>query len=165
MTDNLLPDEREWARLAKAATPGPWRSLEDERRFLAATKAAFVAVPELLRRLSERRKVMSRERGIMNRLLAACQRLHQRWREERLKGAIERDSLRLKRDAARAEVERLKEQVTARERELERFRHGVTLEGDFICPDSLALTEARAKLASIERASCKCAKCVECLGR
>jgi len=26
--------------------------------------------------------------------------------------------------------------------ELERWRHGVTIEGDFVCPDSLALSEA-----------------------
>jgi hypothetical protein len=38
------------------------------------------------------------------------------------------------------------------ERELERHRHGVTLEGDFICPDSLALTEAQAEIARLKGA-------------
>ncbi len=33
-------------------------------------------------------------------------------------------------------------------RELERWRHGVTIEGDFVCPDSLALTEALSRSQS-----------------
>jgi len=33
--------------------------------------------------------------------------------------------------------------------ELERWRHGVTIEGDLVCPDSLALSEARAELRAV----------------
>jgi hypothetical protein len=32
------------------------------------------------------------------------------------------------------------------ERELERWRHGVTVEGDYVCPDSLRMTELGAAL-------------------
>jgi hypothetical protein len=40
------------------------------------------------------------------------------------------------------------EQLKATERELERWRHGVQIEGDYVCPDSLRMTEA---LAEVER--------------
>jgi len=46
----------------------------------------------------------------------------------------------------------LSRQVKALERELERHRHGVTLEGDFICPDSPALTEALGRVKALEGA-------------
>ena len=36
----------------------------------------------------------------------------------------------------------LTRQLAEANRELERWRHGVTIEGDFVCPDSLALSEA-----------------------
>lgn len=36
-------------------------------------------------------------------------------------------------------------------RELERHRHGGTLEPDFVCPDSLALAEARATILAMEQ--------------
>jgi len=36
----------------------------------------------------------------------------------------------------------LTRQLAEANRELERWRHGVTIEGDYVCPDSLALSEA-----------------------
>jgi hypothetical protein len=44
------------------------------------------------------------------------------------------------------DVKRLRAQVASLERELERWRHGVTIEGDHVCPDSLALNDARSAL-------------------
>ncbi len=41
----------------------------------------------------------------------------------------------------------LRSQLVAANRELERWRHGVIVEGDFICPDSLALNAANATIA------------------
>ena len=43
----------------------------------------------------------------------------------------------------------LTRQLAEANRELERWRHGVTIEGDFVCPDSLALSEARAELRAV----------------
>lgn len=43
----------------------------------------------------------------------------------------------------------LERRLAAAERELERWRHGVTIEGDFVCPDSLALNTARTALGEI----------------
>ena len=43
----------------------------------------------------------------------------------------------------------LTRQLADANRELERWRHGVTIEGDFVCPDSLALSEARAELRAV----------------
>lgn len=40
------------------------------------------------------------------------------------------------------EIETLRRRLQLSEQEVERWRHGVTIEGDFICPDSLDLTEA-----------------------
>ena len=40
------------------------------------------------------------------------------------------------------EVLDLTRQLAEANRELERWRHGVTIEGDYVCPDSLALSEA-----------------------
>jgi hypothetical protein len=44
------------------------------------------------------------------------------------------------------EVAFLKKDITDLERELERHRHGETLEGDFICPDSLMMTQLASTL-------------------
>ena len=41
------------------------------------------------------------------------------------------------------EIARLRARVAELERELERWRHGQQVEGDYVCPDSLALTELR----------------------
>lgn len=41
--------------------------------------------------------------------------------------------------------------IAAQARELERHRHGETIESDFICPDSVALTQARVQLAEAQR--------------
>lgn len=38
------------------------------------------------------------------------------------------------------------------ERESDRLRHGQAIEGDFVCPDSLALTAAQARIAELEAA-------------
>ena len=46
----------------------------------------------------------------------------------------------------------LTRQLAEANRELERWRHGVTIEGDFVCPDSLALSEARAELRAVGKA-------------
>ena len=43
----------------------------------------------------------------------------------------------------------LTRQLAEANRELERWRHGVTIEGDFVCPDSLALSESRAELRAV----------------
>jgi hypothetical protein len=45
----------------------------------------------------------------------------------------------------------LANQLTAAHRELERHRHGNTIEGDDVCPDSLALTAARSDLTRLTR--------------
>jgi len=49
-------------------------------------------------------------------------------------------------------LELLTRQLADANRELERWRHGVTIEGDFVCPDSLALSDARAELRAIGKA-------------
>ena len=46
----------------------------------------------------------------------------------------------------------LTRQLAEANRELERWRHGVTIEGDFVCLDSLALSEARAELRAVGKA-------------
>ena len=60
----------------------------------------------------------------------------------------QRDLLRDAYAAMRAEAQE-RERVQALE--MERHRHGDTIESDGICPDSLALTEARAALAIVTR--------------
>ena len=40
--------------------------------------------------------------------------------------------------------------LDAANRELERWRHGATVEGDFVCPDSLALTAANAEIERLQ---------------
>ncbi len=40
-------------------------------------------------------------------------------------------------------------EIAAMTRELERWRHGVTIEGDFVCPDSLELTETKQQLSAM----------------
>jgi len=45
----------------------------------------------------------------------------------------------------------LTRQLAEANRELERWRHGVTIEGDFVCPDSLALSEALRANADLTR--------------
>jgi hypothetical protein len=42
-------------------------------------------------------------------------------------------------------IDRLTTERDALKAELERWRHGNTIEGDFVCPDSLALTEVTAE--------------------
>lgn len=44
-----------------------------------------------------------------------------------------------------------KEVAESLSRELERWRHGVTVEGDFVCPDSVALAEAMKRIAALEK--------------
>lgn len=46
---------------------------------------------------------------------------------------------------AYTELDRLRKQNAVLTRELERHRHGVTIEGDFVCPDSLQLDRLRAE--------------------
>lgn len=41
------------------------------------------------------------------------------------------------------EVDALKKQVEAMQRELDRWRHGATVEGDFVCPNELELQRWR----------------------
>lgn len=54
--------------------------------------------------------------------------------------------------AARANSpDRLRARLAAAERELERWRHGEPVEGDFVCPNALALDELRAQLARLTR--------------
>ena len=43
----------------------------------------------------------------------------------------------------------LTRQLAEANRELERWRHGAQIEGDYVCPDSLALIEARAELRAV----------------
>lgn len=47
-------------------------------------------------------------------------------------------------------VHQTERRLAAAERELERWRHGVQIEGDFVCPDSLSLSELQRLL--LERA-------------
>jgi len=50
-----------------------------------------------------------------------------------------------------AENASLRSALAASERECDRWRHGVPVEGDYVCPDSLALAETRAALAECQR--------------
>lgn len=52
-------------------------------------------------------------------------------------------------ETLRAEHEETLRRLASAERELERHRHGNTIEGDYVCPDSLALTEARRQLDAV----------------
>lgn len=52
----------------------------------------------------------------------------------------------------RSECDRLRAENAAQSRELERWRHGVTVEGDFVCPDSLALDITRTRIFELEQA-------------
>jgi hypothetical protein len=54
------------------------------------------------------------------------------------------------RDEARETSDYLTRQNLALLRELERHRHGTTIEGDVVCPDSLTLAEARRRIAELE---------------
>lgn len=56
------------------------------------------------------------------------------------------------RDAALRAIDDLTRQLAEANRELERWRHGVTIEGDFVCLDNLALSDARAELRAIGKA-------------
>jgi hypothetical protein len=49
------------------------------------------------------------------------------------------------------ELRALRAELAAANRELERHRHGNTIEGDDVCPDSLALTAARSDLTRLTR--------------
>ena len=40
--------------------------------------------------------------------------------------------------------------LEAAERELERWKHGEQVEGDYVCPDSVALTEAQSRISDLE---------------
>jgi len=51
------------------------------------------------------------------------------------------------------EGEKLKEKSAALERELERWRHGVQVEGDFVCPDSLRANELERQLREVKEAA------------
>ena len=44
----------------------------------------------------------------------------------------------------------LLDECAAMERELERWRHGLTIEGDFVCPNALAADNARDDLARLK---------------
>lgn len=52
-----------------------------------------------------------------------------------------------------AEIARLKAALLEQGRELERWKHGEQIEGDYVCPDSLALTEARKELDAMRNAA------------
>jgi hypothetical protein len=54
------------------------------------------------------------------------------------------------RDEARETSDNLTRQNLALLRELERHRHGATIEGDVVCPDSLALTAAEKRIGELE---------------
>jgi hypothetical protein len=51
--------------------------------------------------------------------------------------------------AGREEAATLRARLATVERELERWRHGVTVEGDFVCPDSLRMTALEAALRQL----------------
>jgi DNA repair ATPase RecN len=51
----------------------------------------------------------------------------------------------------RSEVARLTRANIAIGHELERWRHGNTIEGDFVCPDSLQLTDARKEIEQLKQ--------------
>ena len=91
--------------------------------------------------------------------------------EQRLRRLDERS--RGERDAARAEAEALRREkkrgdemdvfnhgrfvevtrdLAAAQAELERWRHGVPVEGDYVCPDSTALSAAQAREAKLREA-------------
>lgn len=52
----------------------------------------------------------------------------------------------------RAENERLLRRIETQSREIERWRHGAPIEGDFVCPHELELTAAKSTLESCNRA-------------
>lgn len=77
---------------------------------------------------------------------------------ERDEARSERDRKSNGYDAALQELDRrIKERNEARamlldvEAQLERWKHGEQIEGDYECPDSVALNDARARLAELER--------------
>lgn len=85
------------------------------------------------------------------------------WRERARKAEQNlADALRSAEDfnAQRVEVGRAYRRVLderdAANRELERWRHGNMIEGDFVCPDSLALTEARAECEALSKTITEC---------
>lgn len=53
-------------------------------------------------------------------------------------------------DAVEAERDAALEKGTALTRELERWRHGNTIEGDFVCPNALERDTALARVAELE---------------
>jgi hypothetical protein len=54
------------------------------------------------------------------------------------------------RDSLKARLVEVEKERNAAIREADRLRHGAPIEGDFVCPDSLALTELKARLESVE---------------
>lgn len=72
------------------------------------------------------------------------------WCRERLTAAIDRaNSLEQDRDARAAQCFDLLARAEAAEREAERLRHGVLIEGDFVCPNELAATNLEGALRGI----------------
>ena len=63
--------------------------------------------------------------------------------------AIEMQKLIAERDTAARMYSELLRDFMAQLRELERLRHGDTIESDFICPDSLAFTNAEATIRKL----------------
>lgn len=94
-------------------------------------------------------------------LNAGIRAVYQRGHED---GAAELTRLRSQLAAAESRAAEAVERLNAAERELERWRHGVTVEGDFVCPDSLRLSEAVEVLRRQEwlALGCGVARCPEC---
>lgn len=61
----------------------------------------------------------------------------------------ERDLAAAERDEFMRQRDRAAEALMAAEREADRLRHGAPVEGDFVCPNELALREARGQVAAL----------------
>jgi hypothetical protein len=74
---------------------------------------------------------------------------HSEFSSEPLEGVIKRltDECAVWKD----QCERARRTAAAAEREADRLRHNVPVDGDFVCPDSLALTEARAEIERLQK--------------
>lgn len=66
--------------------------------------------------------------------------------------SVERGGMQTYENTLARAVISLLDQLSSSTRELERWRHGVPIEGDYVCPDSLELTETKRRLGEVTAA-------------